>query len=157
MSFGLSVSYSAIGPNIRRLWEDGFNSVGFGLEIWPEFQPAEWNGGFLPIRLAKAPFDLIGVRLEEPIISGFEVWFCDGSAEFHSPMGRSISEFALLCLGAATLANLSDGRYIDRQNGIICGGVEAIRAAEAEVRDFVATARPKHLVSMRFPGWDKIK
>jgi hypothetical protein len=156
VSFDLSVSSLTLIPNLRQAWEREFATHGFDVEIWPPFDPNIWKGGFLPFRISQAPHDLIGVHLSEAIISGVEVSFYTNTASFSSHLGRTTTEFALQCIGAATLAELCNGQYDDGQNAVFCNGQEAIEAAKAEVRRFLAAALPKHLATAKFPGWDRL-
>src|SRR4051812_684955 len=111
MSFDLVVSMPCLPDDLRHAWEREFATLGFDVEIDPSFDPRTWVGGFLPFRVAKAPRELIGVILNEPVVSGFEIGFGNESAHLRTAMGRTTTEFALQCFGAAILAKLSGGEY----------------------------------------------
>jgi hypothetical protein len=153
MSYDLAVSMPSRPDKLGQLWEREFVSLGFDVEIYPGFDPRTWRGGFLPFQVTKAPRELIGVDLDVPVISGFEIEFEIESAHLRTAMGRTTTEFALQCFGAAILAKLSGGEYIDDQNGIVCEPANAFVAAEKEVRYYLSTAGAKELAKHPFPGW----
>ena len=53
---------------------------GFDVEIYPNFSPDSWGGGFLPFRVAAAPAEFVGLHLCAPAVSGFEIEFTPESA-----------------------------------------------------------------------------
>lgn len=156
MSFDLRVSMPRRPDDLRLAWEREFTAFGFDVEIYPSFDPRTWTGGFLPFRVAKAPARLIGVELDEPVISGFEVGFEADFAHLRTAMGRTTTEFALLCFGAAILAKLSGGEYFDDQNGLVCNAVDALVAAEKEVTCYRRTASTDELTKHPFTGWTEL-
>ena len=153
MSFDLVVSMPSRPDKLRWSWEREFAALGFDVEIYPGFDPQTWKGGMLPIRVTKAPRELIGVDIDEPVISGFEIDFEIESAHLRTAAGRTTVEFALQCLGAAILTKLSDGEYIDDQNGIVCKATDAFVAAAKETRYYLSTAGAEELAKYPFPGW----
>lgn len=156
MSFDLIVSLPHRPSNLRQELEREFAAIGFDVEIYPRFDPATWAGGFLPFRVTKAPFEYIGVEPHEPTVSGFEMDFETDSAHLRTAMGRTTTEFALQCFGAAILAKLSGGQYFDGQNELVCEALEAFEAARSEIKRFLAAADPREFVSYPFPGWDQL-
>ena len=133
-----------------------FAGHGFAVEICPGFDPATWGGGCLPFRVDRAPPELTGVRLGGPAVAGFEIAFGPQSAHLRTAAGRTTTDFALQCVGAALLAGLTGGEYIDDQNELVCGPAEALAAAEREVRAFLAAAGPEELATHPFPGWSAL-
>ena len=146
-----------LAAELKAAWERAFRGQGFEVEIYPTFSPETWGGGFLPFRVTAAPHALIGLGLTQPAISGFEISFRGEGAQLRTASGRSTTEFALQCIGGATLALLCEGQYIDDQNGIVCGGSEALGTAISETRAFVASADEQEKVSHPFPGWEKLE
>ena len=157
MGFDLTVSTPARPANLKELWEREFAAIGFEVEIYPGFSPDSWDGGFLPFRVVAAPEEYIGLKLSETALSGFEIDFSPDSAWIHTSMGRTTTEFALQCLGAALLAKLCGGEYFDGQNGLECAGVNALEAVKKEIAAYLPHAR-KHggLTSYPFPGWEAL-
>ena len=157
MGFDLTVFTPSRPADIKTLWEREFSALGFEVEIYPGFSPDSCNGGFLPFRVAAAPELYIGLTLAEPAVSGFEIRFDADAAHLWTGAGRTTTEFALQCLGAATLAQLCRGEYVDDQTGLRCSGSEAIDAAKKEIAKFLRHARKfRALVSHPFPGWEAL-
>lgn len=156
MSFELAISTPNRPANLRSAWEEAFRAQGLQVEIYPKFSPETWRGGFLPFRVLAAPADLIGFALKQPALAGFEISFGPESAHLRTASGRSTTEFALQCVGGATLAILCSGHYVDDQNGIVCDGPDALEAALSEIRAFVKSAKEKEKVAHAFPGWEKL-
>lgn len=156
MSFELAISTPSRPADLKVAWERSFRDQGFDVEIYPDFSPRAWQGGFLPFRVAAAPRDLIGTSIDEPIIGGFEISLTDESAHLRTASGRSTTDFALQCVGGATLAALCGGYYVDDQNGIACPGEEALAAAMEEVRAFLESADDDEKKTERFPGWSAL-
>src|SRR6516162_3440284 len=123
MSFDLVVSMPYRPRELRLAWEREFAERGFDVQIYPDFDPQTWEGGFLPFRVAEAPYELTGVNLHDPVVAGFEIDFRGESAHLRTAMGRTTLDFALQCVGAAILAKLSGGEYVDDQNGLICNAM----------------------------------
>ncbi len=66
MSFELVVEMKSGVKNLRQRWQDEINSQRFSVEILPSFDPAGWQGGFLPIKLTAMPDKyLFPVRIAE--------------------------------------------------------------------------------------------
>ena len=130
--------------------------MGFELEICPGFEPQTWNGGFVPMKVRRAPQELVGIDLPNDAVSGFELWINETTADFRSGAGRPTTEFAIQCIGAALLARLTNGTYVDPQEGARYPAAEALDAALREVKAFVAGARDRELVHDRFPGWAEL-
>ena len=156
MSFELAISTPNRPADLRSAWEVAFRAQGLQVEIYPKFSPETWGGGFLPFRVIAAPGDLIGFTLKQPALAGFEISFSSGSAHLRTAAGRSTTEFALQCVGGATLAALCGGHYVDDQNGIVCEGRDALEAALSEIRAFVKSADERERVTHAFPGWAKL-
>ena len=156
MSFELAISTPNRPADLRSAWEAAFHTQGLQVEIYPKFSPETWNGGFLPFRVLAAPTDLIGLTLEQAALAGFEIAFSAESAHLRTAAGRSTIEFALQCVGGATLAALCGGHYVDDQNGIVCEGRDALEAALLEIRAFVESAAEDEKVTHAFPGWEKL-
>jgi hypothetical protein len=153
MAFDLNVHLERLPDALKELWEQAFRAHGVELEIWPSFQPATWQGGFLPMRLRGAPAELVGVPISEDAAAGIEVWFDESGAYFRSAAGRTTTEFALQCLGAALLAELGNGSYFDPQAGETHASADAVAAARREIESFVAGAEDEELLVQPFPGW----
>ena len=157
MGFDLTVSTPSRPADLKTLWEREYAVLGFDIEIYPGFSPDSWTGGFLPFRVAAAPELCIGITLAEPALSGFEILFTTDSAHLWTGRGRTTTEFALQCLGAATLAQLCGGEYLDDQKGLQCSGPEAMDVAKKEIAAFLSQARKvQALVSHPFPGWEAL-
>src|SRR6185436_5066351 len=118
--------------------------------VYPGFSPENWNGGFLPFRVDAIPSILLGTELKAPAPSGFEVDFDGALASRRSAMGRTSTEFALLCLCAAELACMTDGVYRDPQSGKDHHGDDARRAALAEIKGLLAYGDPRLLTQHPF-------
>lgn len=153
MSYDLTVEYIGLPDDLKSRWEEAFSSVGFELEICPGFEPETWKGGFVPMKVRRAPRELVGINLPNDAVSGFELWIEDTEADFRSGAGRPTTEFAIQCIGAALLARLTSGSYVDPQEGARYSAAEALDAAVREVKAFVADARDRELVHHPFPGW----
>lgn len=153
MSFELTITTPTRPTNLRELMEREFASHGFDVEVYPKFEHKTWAGGFLPFRVARAPVALVGVTLDQPVVSGFELTFSKDAAHLRTSNGRTTTEFALQCLSGAILAKVCGGHYIDDQNGITCSPMEAIAAAIKETKEFLKTAREHELAKHPFPGW----
>jgi hypothetical protein len=156
MAFELSVEYDSLPENLGEKWVSAFLRLGFTVEICPGFDACDWNGGFLPFRVSSAPQELIGFQLPNDAASGFEVWFTERDAHFRSAMGRPTTEFAMQCMGAATLAELTGGAYVDPQSGIRALGQQAVEAAGNEIRNFLENAGPRERIHYEFPGWEEL-
>lgn len=142
--------------DLKVQWESALAPHGFDVEICPDFVPSNWGGGFLPFRVRAAPEHLIGFALPSEGVSGFEIDFSTDTAHFRSANGRPTTEFALICLGAATLAQLAGGSYCDPQSGSDHAGDAAVAVALKEIESFLGTARDSELVNHPFPGWDAL-
>lgn len=74
MAFELSVCCGQTVPgNLRELWPALLIPHGIDCEIYPDFSPEVWSGGFLPFKVISMPAELIDAALLSPAISGFEV------------------------------------------------------------------------------------
>jgi hypothetical protein len=133
MSFDLIVERKSGVMNLCERWQDEINSHGFSVEILPSFDPATWQGGFLPIKLIVIPDKYLFGLPKEIQISGFEVYFGSQSAHFRTASGRTIAELILQCYGAACLAVITNGVYHDPQTGESFEGEPTIQRADWEV------------------------
>jgi hypothetical protein len=141
MAFELSVKCAdPVPPDLGALRERALRERGIILEVHPEFDPSDWEGGFLPMKVAAIPSSLIGTRLKPPSLSGFEVYFAVPEVSFRSAMGRTSTEFALMCICAGLLAFISRGTYFDPQSGIEADGRTAVDAAISAIRDYLKHA-----------------
>jgi hypothetical protein len=133
MAFDLIVEIKISVKNLRQRWQDEINSHGFSIEILPSFEPDNWQGGFLPIKLVAMPDKYLFGLPKVIQISGFEVSFGSESAHFRSAMGRPLAELILQCYGAASLAVITNGVYHDPQTGesLVCAS--AIERADCEI------------------------
>jgi len=164
MSFDLIVECPSLPEDLKPNWEGAFLREGFDVEICPSFRPSTSNGGFWPMRLTAAPEELIGMPLPGVAVSGFEVSFDQGGTSngattvvsFRFAYGVPTTEFAMLCVGAALLAALSNGKYIDPQSGAEHVGRDSVDAAKATVRDFLMHATESERVHHPFPGWEEL-
>jgi hypothetical protein len=153
MSFELVVEMKSGMKNLRQCWQDEINSHGFSVEILPSFDPASWQGGFLPIKLiAMADKYLFG--LPKVIqISGFEVDFGPESAHFRTAMGRTLAELILQCYGAACLAVITNGVYHDPQTGESFEGASAMQRADWEIMAYQPYIDQRARVQHVFTQW----
>jgi hypothetical protein len=133
MSFDLVVEMKFSVNNLRQRWQDEINSHGFTVEIFPEFDPASWQGGHLPIKLIAMPDKYLFGLPKMIQISGFEVDFETKSAHFRSAMGRPLAELILQCYGAACLAVITNGVYHDPQTAESFEGDSALQRADREI------------------------
>src|SRR5262245_968512 len=133
MSFELAVQMKSGVKNLRQRWQGEINSHGFSVEILPSFDPATWQGGFLPIKLVAMPDKYLFGLPKLVQISGFEVSFEPESTHFRTAMGRTLAGLILQCYGAASLAIITDGIYHDPPTGESFEGASAIQRADWEV------------------------
>ncbi len=133
MSFELVVEMKSSVKDLQHRWQEEINSHGFSVEILPSFEPATWQGGFLPIKLVAMPDKYLFGLPKVIQISGFEVSFAAESAHFRSAMGRPLAELILQCYGAASLAVITNGVYHDPQTGESFEGASAINRADSEI------------------------
>ena len=154
MAFELIVACNNPLPaDLRDQWPASLTKHGIECEIHPEFSPDNWGGGFLPFKVDAMPRDLIDTDLLSPAISGFEIDFNDNTAFFRSAMGRTTSEFALLCLCAAELVTLTAGEWNDPQSGASHSADSALRAALAEINATLAHPGTADRSQHPFEGW----
>jgi len=153
MSFQLFVDYHKLPDALSSRWETAFAQEGFQVEIFPGFEPRSWCGGLLPIRILQAPRELMGYTLPGEGIAGFDVSVDDTSAWFRSPMGRCTAEFALQCVGAATLARVTEGKVQDPQSGREATYAQAMELARDEIRRFLGSVHLGACHHQPFPGW----
>ena len=147
MAFELTVAGThSIPPNLSELWPEALRPHGIACAIHPEFSPGTW-------KVDAMPSTLIGTELKAPALSGFEVNFRGDSAFFRSAMGRTSTEFALLCLCAAELACMTDGVYRDPQSGKDHQGEDARTAALAEIKGLLACGGRGLLTQHPFSAW----
>jgi len=156
MGFTLTVRFEKLPASLKEDWVAEFAKHGFDVEIWPDFDPTDGQAGFLPFRVRQAPEELIGFELPGDALSGFEVIFTECEAQFDSGMGRSTTEFAMQCIGAATLAMLTGGWYEDSQNDIEVSGTDALEAAKREIGSFLEFTGERGRVHDEFPGWEAL-
>ena len=133
MAFELVVEMRTRLKILRQHWQEEINSHGFSVEILPSFDPATWQGGFLPIKLVSMPDKYLFGLPKVVQISGFEVSFGPESAHFRSAMGWPLAELILQCYGAASLAVITAGLYHDPQTGESFEGASAIDRADWEI------------------------
>jgi hypothetical protein len=154
MAFELIVSCKQPVPeDLRERWPRLLKRHEIDCEIDPSFSPANWQGGFLPFKVISIPRKLIDADLESPAISGFEVDFDANRAFLRSAMGRTCTEFALLCLCAAELAIATDGQYHDPQSGQSYSGDGAREAALAEIEATLNFDGAADRIQHPFDGW----
>ena len=161
MSFDIVVEHRALPGGLRASWQSSLAREGFEVEICPDFQPATWEGGFLPMKVISAPEALIGLPLDETTVSGCEVRFDEGEggkrvAAFRFGDGGPTTEHAIVCMAAALLAELTNGTYVDPQAGTETPGREAVAAAKATIGAFLENAGPEQFVHHAFPGWAEL-
>ncbi len=165
MSFDLNVEFDSLPDDLKTRWAATFRSEGFEVEICPGFDPASWEGGFLPMRVTVAPETLVGVSLPAAAIGGFEVSFdepdaFDGGnkrcAHFRFGWGGPSLEFAMLCIGAALLAQLTNGTYVDPQSGEEHDRDACLAAAKTSVREFLHQQRAVSLEVHSFSSWEDL-
>jgi hypothetical protein len=133
MSFELVVEMKSGVKNLRERWQDEINSHDFVVEILPSFDPATWQGGLLPMKLAAMPEKYLFGLPKVIQISGFEVAFGPASAHFRTAMGRTLAELILQCYGAACLAVITNGVYHDPQTGESFECAAALQRADWEI------------------------
>jgi hypothetical protein len=157
MGFDLSVTMPRWPADLRAAWERALASHGFEVEICPGFDPTTHGRGFVPFRVARAPRLLVGADLDGPVVAGFEVRFDADGAHLWTGAGRTTLDLALQCVGAAALAELAGGEYVDHCSGVAYRGAEAFAVAERQVQGFVASASEAELVVRPFPGWSALR
>lgn len=154
MAFELSLYCDENVPSdLRQRWPEMLSAHGIECEIHPEFSPEEWGGGFLPFKVISMPAELIDGALMSPAISGFEVDFDGKYVHFRSAMGRTATEFALLCLCAAELAAATNGEYHDPQSGESYHGNAARQAALSEIKATLDFEGAATRTQYPFEGW----
>jgi hypothetical protein len=156
MGFDLSVTMPRRPANLRGAWERALAAHGFEVEIFPTFDPATHGGGVLPFRVVRVPHPLVGMKLDRPAVAAFEVRFDADGAHLWTGVARTTLDFALQCVGAAALAELVGGEYVDHYSGVVYPSAEAFAVAEREVRSFVASAGEDELATQPFPGWSAL-
>ena len=62
----------------------------------------------------------------------------------------------MLCMGAALLARITDGTYVDPQSGASHSGTAAVEAAKREALEFAQTADEESRIRRAFPGWREL-
>ena len=153
MAFELVVEMKTRVTDLRQDWQQEINSHGFCVEILPSFNPDTWQGGFLPIKLVSMPDRYLFGLPKIAQISGFEVSFQPESAHFRSAMGRSLAELVLQCYGAASLAVITNGVYLDPQTGESFEGVSAISRADWEIMAYELYIDDDARVQHEFTKW----
>jgi len=155
MAFELIVACCDRVPvDLRERWPASLTKHDIQGEIHPGFTtPDDWGGGFLPFRIDAIPHNLIDAAPLAPAITGFEVDFHETSAHFRSAMGRTCSEFALLCLCAAELAMMTSGEIHDPQTGESYAAGDARQAALNEIRDTLAYPGAADRKQYPFESW----
>ena len=78
------------------------------------------------------------------------------AAQFRFGSDGPTLELAMMCVGAAILAELAGGRYVDPQTGDAVGSLECIALAKATVRRLLAAASDAQCVLHPFPGWEEL-
>lgn len=154
MAFELIVACGVRAPaDLRNQWPASLVKHGIQCEIHPEFSPDNWGGGFLPFKVDAIPHDLIDTDLVSPAISGFEVDVNEHTVFFRSAMGRTCTEFALLCLCAAELAIMTGGEWHDPQSGTAHAASNALQAALDEINATLAHPGTADRAQHPFEGW----
>jgi hypothetical protein len=153
MSFELEVEMKNGVRNLRKRWHDEINAHGFSIEILPSFDPANWQGGFLPIKLAAMPDKYLFGLPRVVQISGFEIDFDGESAHFRTASGRTLAELTLQCYGAACLAVITNGVYHDPQAGESFEGASAIERANWEIMAYQPYIDQRARVQHPFTQW----
>jgi hypothetical protein len=153
MAFELVVDMKTSVKNLRQRWQEEINSHGFSVEILPSFDPATWQGGYLPIKLVSMPDKYLFGLPKVVQISGFEVSLGPESAHFRSAMGRPLAELILQCYGAASLAAVSNGVYHDPQTGESFEGASAINRADWEIMAYVPYIDHRARTQHEFTKW----
>ena len=153
MSFELVVEMKSGVKDLRQSWQDEINSHGFSVEILPSFDPASWQGGFLPMKLIAIPDKYLFGLPKVIQISGFEVDFGPESAHFRTAMGRTIAELILQCYGAACLAVVTKGVYHDPQTGESFEGASAVQRADWEIMAYQPYMDQHARVQHAFTQW----
>lgn len=154
MAFELIIACGERVPSdLRERWPASLVKYGIQCEIHPEFSPNDWGGGFLPFKVNAIPHDLIDTELRAAAISGFEVDFNDNTVFFRSAMGRTSTEFALLCLCAAELAIMTSGEWHDPQSGESHIAEESLQAALEEIKATLAYPGAADRIQYPFEDW----
>ncbi len=154
MAFELIIACrERVPPDLREQWSASLTKHGIHCEIRPDFSPERWGGGFLPFKVDAIPHDLIDDELLAPAISGFEVDFNENTVFFRSAMGRTCTEFALLCLCAAELAIMTSGEWHDSQSGESYTADKALQAAQDEIKATLACPGTAARIQYPFEGW----
>lgn len=154
MSFDLEVVSPAAFPDdlgARMVTE--LRKVGVEIDVYPNFTPSAWEGGFLPMKVLAIPAEYIGCALLYPALSGFEVSFDQRTAWFRSPAGRTTIEFALQCLCAAAVVKITGGHIVLSNGDITRSDQDPIQEAVRAAKDFAAESTESDRRQEVFERW----
>lgn len=154
VSFDLNVVSSTEFPaDLGLLLRERLRRHGVEVEVYPSFEVATWGGGFLPMKVLAMPAEFIGGALQSPALSGFEVDFRATTACFRSPASRTTTEFALLNLSAAAIAEITGGRLEMPEAGITSSENDPFDEAVDIVRGFVSESSEEDRRQYPFERW----
>jgi hypothetical protein len=153
MSFELAVEYRQPIADVKAGLEAELMAQGIHVEVCPSFSPADWSGGFLPIKLTRLPDEYLLGLPQVVQVSGFEATFSDISAHLRTTMGRTIAELILQCHSAAALAVLSKGVYHDLQTSEAVPADSAVARARQEVFAYVPHLNDEAKTQHPFTQW----
>jgi hypothetical protein len=151
MGFSLEVRSDTRPINLAAIWVPALAKQGVEVEFPPNFT-FECEAGVLILKVLSAPARLTRQDVTEPASACFEFWTDEDGFGFNTASGRSVVDFVVQCLCAATLAEHLDALYIDPQMGESAKGMDAYRLAMVEIDYF--NSLPDEEVFRRFIGWD---
>ena len=126
---------------------------GVEVEIYPSFDVGTWQGGFLPMKVLAMPLEYIGCALQSPALSGFEVDFGPKRASFRSPACRTTTEFSLLSLSAAAIAEITGGRLEIPEADLPPSELDPFLEAIDLLKSFVAESTEEDRRQSPFEKW----
>ena len=127
-------------------------SEGVELQFDPAFHPVTWKGGDLPLKLTAMPKEFTGLDLKPPAESYLELELRRNIAVFTVHGSPSTTAFALMCLGAASMARTLRARYYDPQTGQRANADKAMALAVATNDRNLDRATLSELVQTRWEG-----
>ena len=104
---------------------------------------------------------MVGFEVDGDALGGFKVALLPIEAIFRTAAGRNTLEFAMLCVGAALLAEFGDGTFFDPQfwgepeldRAQEHRGGAAVAAARLRAQCFARGAEEQEKAQVAFPGW----
>jgi hypothetical protein len=162
VSFSLEVFATVLPEDLWSTWAAALSDYGLVVERHPGFSPEKWRGGWAPFKLVvrhvsdgdqRYPGSAIAAGFEfdvgpnedgddlasqapatiSPLISGARTVF-----HFSTPAARTVADLRLQCMGAATLAAITNGAVYDPQQDAFFAGEAALANARREFEQYEA-------------------